>query len=420
MENKRQTLNRNKTIATGLMVGAALLFFIARSRHELGAWEWVGAFAEAAMVGAFADWFAIVALFRHPLGLPIPHTAIIKNKKGAIAGNLASFIRDKFLAPAALTTKLRAYNPAERLSNYLLQTHHAEVMAQGMSRILAESLDFLDDERVQKVLRTALTERIEKFDLAAATGLILDTLRNKHRHQVVLDDLLSRGAAWISTPEAQAGLALAIDNMIKKDYPMISMFIPNREQFAQGAGEKIVRRLNEYLQEVSVDPEHKLRQTFDRTVSEFILRLQSDEGLRAQIEAIKLEAIHNDQLAAYVQSLAGDLKEWLRKDLQQADSRVRQKTAAAISGMAGALAADQELQDSLNKHLEKLIITYGDPLRSAIAKHITETMQAWETEEFVNEIELSIGSDLQFIRMNGTLVGGLIGLVLHAVGLLLR
>jgi uncharacterized membrane-anchored protein YjiN (DUF445 family) len=289
-----------------------------------------------------------------------------------------------------------------------------------MSRILAESLDFLDDERVQKVVRTALTERIEKFDLSTSAGILLDTLRNKNRHQVVLDDLLCRGAAWISTPEAQAGLAATIDKLIKKEYPMLSAFIPNRDQFAQGAGEKIVRQLNAYLQEVSNDPEHKLRQAFDRTVSEFSLRLQSDADLRAQVEAIKLEAVHNDQIAAYVQSLAGDLKEWLSRDLQQPDSRDREKTAAAISGMAGALAADQGLKDSLNEHLEKLIITYGEPLRSAIAKHITETMQAWETEEFVNEVELSIGSDLQFIRMNGTLVGGLIGLVLHAVGLLLR
>ena len=420
MENRRQTLNRNKTIATGLMVGAALLFFVARSRHELGVWEWVGAFAEAAMIGAFADWFAVVALFRHPLGLPIPHTAIIKNKKGVIAGNLADFIRDKFLAPAALTAKLRVYNPAERLSIYLLETHNTELLAQGMSRVLAESLDFLDDERVQKVVRSALSERIEKFDLSTTAGLILDTLRNKNRHQVVLDDLLGRGAAWISTPEAQASLGQTIDKLIKKEYPMLSVFIPNRDQFAQGAGEKIVRQLNEYLQEVSADPEHKLRQAFDRTVSEFILRLQSDAELRAQVEAIKLEAVHNDQIAAYVQSLAGDLKEWLSQDLQQPDSRVRKKTAAAITGMAGALAADQGLKDSLNEHLEKLMMTYGEPLRSAIAKHITETMQAWETEEFVDEIELSIGSDLQFIRMNGTLVGGLIGLVLHAVGLLLR
>lgn len=420
MENKRRILNRNKTIATGLMVGAALLFFVARSRQQLGIWEWIGAFAEAAMIGAFADWFAVVALFRHPLGLPIPHTAIIKNKKGVIAGNLADFIRDKFLAPATLTAKLRDYNPAERLSRYLFDTQNADLLAQGLSRILAESLDFIDDERVQKIVRAALSERIEKFDLATSAGILLDTFRHKNRHQDVLDNLLGRAAAWISTPEAQARLGQTIDSLIKKEYPMLSMFIPNRDEFAQGAGEKIVKKLNEYLQEVSADPEHKFRQSFDRAVSEFSLRLQSDAELRAQIEAIKVEAVQNDQISAYVRSLADDLKEWLSHDLQQPDSKVRQKSAAAISGMAGALAANQELQDSLNEHLEKLIITYGEPLRGAIAKHITETMQAWETEEFVNEIELSIGSDLQFIRMNGTLVGGLIGIILHAVGLLLR
>jgi uncharacterized membrane-anchored protein YjiN (DUF445 family) len=315
--------------------------------------------------------------------------------------------------------KLRAYNPAERLSRYFLDTQNAGLLAQGLSRLLTQSLDFIDDERVQKVVRAALSERIEKFDLSTAAGLLLDTIRHNNRHQDVLDDLLSRGAAWISTAEAQASLALAIDKLIKKEYPVLSVFIPNRDQFAQGAGEKIVRRLNEYLQEVSVDPEHKLRQAFDGAVSEFSRRLQSDAELRAQIEAIKGEATHNDQLSAYVQSLASDLKEWLSLDLQQPGSRVQEKMAEAIGGIAGALAAQPELQDSLNEHLEKMIITYGDPLRSAIAKHITETMQDWETEEYVNEIELTIGSDLQFIRMNGTLVGGIIGLVLHAIGLLL-
>lgn len=420
MEIRRQRLNRNKAMATSFMAGAALLFIIARSQHELGIWEWIGAFAEAAMVGAIADWFAVVALFRRPFGLPIPHTAIIRNKKTVIAGNLADFIRDKFLAPATLTAKLHAYNPANRLSSYLVDPVNAEQLARGICRVFAESLDFLHDERVQKVVRTAFADQVDKFDLSTSAGMVLDTLRNKNRHQAVLDDLLCRGAAWISTPEAQASLAGAIDNLIKKEYPMISMLLPNREQFAQGAGEKIVRRLNEYLQEVSSDPEHKLRHSFDRTVVEFIRRLQFDDNLRAQIESIKLEIAHNDLIAAYVQSLADDLREWLHHDLQQPGSKVREKSAAAISGIAATLATNLELQASLNDHLEKLLVTYGDPLRAAIAKHVSETMQGWEVDDFVNEIELSIGSDLQFIRMNGTLVGGLIGLLLHAIGLFLQ
>jgi uncharacterized membrane-anchored protein YjiN (DUF445 family) len=134
MDSRKQVLNRNKMIATGLMVGAALLFVVARLQKGHGAWEWVAAFAEAAMVGALADWFAVVALFRHPLGVPIPHTAIIKNKKDVIAGNLAGFIRDKFLASDTLIAKLRAYNPAEHLAGYLMSRSNAAAWL-GLTRL---------------------------------------------------------------------------------------------------------------------------------------------------------------------------------------------------------------------------------------------------------------------------------------------
>lgn len=419
MDNKKRMLTRNKTIATGLMIVAAILFVVARAHQGHGAWEWIAAFSEAAMVGALADWFAVVALFRHPLGIPIPHTAIIRNKKDAIAGSLADFIRDKFLAPETLTDKLRAYNPAERLTAYLMSGNNADALAKGFTRVFSDSLDIIDDERVQKILLAALSDRIENFDLSSSAGVLLDTLRNDNRHQVVLDEMLSRCAAWISTPEAQTKLANAIDNLVKKEYPLLSHFIPNRDQFSQGAGEKIVRNINEYIQEVSVDPDHTLRQSFDTTVTDFIVRLKTDQVLRTQIETIKLEAVHNTFLAEYVKNLGSDLKVWLCNDLKQPDSNIRKKAAEVIAGFARTLAHNRELKNSLNEHLEKLVIKYGDAGRTAIAKHISDTVQEWEPDEYVNEIELSIGSDLQFIRMNGTLVGGMIGLCLHAIGLLL-
>lgn len=420
MENKIRILRRNKTIATGLMIGAAILFVVARTQKGHGAWEWIAAFAEAAMVGALADWFAVVALFRHPLGIPIPHTAIIKNKKDAIAGNLANFIRDKFLAPEALTAKLREYNPADRLATYLISGSNADTLAKGLARLISDSLHVIDDERVQKILRGALGERIENFDLSSSAGILLDTLRNNNRHQMVLDDLLSRIAVWFSTPDAQTNLANAIDNLVKKEYPLLSQFIPNRDQFSKGAGEKIVKGLNEYIQTVNDDPTHKLRQSFDNAVTDFIIRLKSDHELRAQIETLKLEAVHNTFLSDYVKNLASDLKDWLCNDLKQPHSKIQEKTAEAISGFGRSLAKNRELKDSLNEHLELLVINYGDTVRTAIAKHISETVQKWEADEYVTEIELSIGSDLQFIRMNGTLVGGVIGLMLHAIGLLLE
>lgn len=419
VDSRKRILARNKAIASGLMAAAAILFVVARTQKGHGAWEWVAAFSEAAMVGALADWFAVVALFRHPLGIPIPHTAIIKNKKDAIAGNLADFIRDKFLAPETLIGKLREQNPAERLTVYLMSGNNADELASGLTRVFSDSLGFLDDDRVQHILRAAVSDRIENFDLSSSAGVLLDTLRNDNRHQIVLDDMLNRFAVWLSTPESQAKLANSIDTMVTKEYPLLSHFIPNRDQFSKGAGEKIVRRLNEYIQEVNADPAHELRHAFDDAVTGFIARLKTDRELRHKIEAIKLEAVQNPFLSEYVLNLIGDLKIWLNNDLKQPHSMIREKIAEAVSGLGRTLSRNHALQDSLNEHLEKMVTNYGDRLRTAIARHISETVQQWETDDYVAEIELSIGSDLQFIRMNGTLVGGVIGLLLHAVALLL-
>lgn len=418
MDERKRLLIRNKRIATGLMVGAAVLFVFARSREGHGAWEWLAAFAEAAMVGALADWFAVVALFRHPLGVPIPHTAIIKNKKDTIAGNLAGFIRDKFLASDTLIAKLREYNPAEHLAAYLMSKDNAAVMAKGLSRVLADSLDFIDDERVQQLLRAALNNRIESIDLSTSAGAVLDTLRKGNRHQIVLDDILNRFAAWLATAEAQARLASSIDEMCKKEYPILSAFIPNRDQFSKGAGEKVASRINAFIQEVNADPAHEVRYRFDTTVTEFVARLKSDPVLRGKIEAIKLEVVQNQSIADYAKNIGNDLKNWLTSDLQQPHSKMQERFSAFVAGLGTTLSENSGLKESLNEYLETLILHYGDSLRSAITGHISGTVQQWENDDYTNEIELSIGSDLQFIRMNGTLVGGFIGLLLHAVSLL--
>lgn len=419
MDERKRLLIRNKTIATGLTIGAAILFVVARSQKGDGAWEWLAAFAEAAMVGALADWFAVVALFRHPLGVPIPHTAIITSKKETIAGNLADFIRDKFLAGDTLTAKLREYNPGGHLAAYLMSQEHANGLARGIRRLLADSLDFIDDERVQQLLRSALANRLDRFDLSSSAGEILQALRKDNRHQIVLDDLLNRLASWLGTDEAQARLAKSIDDMCSKEYPILSVFIPNRDQFARGAGEKVARRINAFIQDVNADPCHEVRYRFDTVVTEFIARLKSDPVLRGKVEAIKHEVVHNEFIADYVQSIGNDLKRWLEGDLHQPNSKVEEKIAAAVAGLGTTLAQNRGLQESLNEHLESLLVRYGDALRTAIAGHISGTVQKWDNDAYISEIELSIGSDLQFIRMNGTLVGGIIGLLLHAISLLL-
>ncbi len=417
MENRRKLLIRNKRIATGLMIGAAILFVIARMQKGNGIWEWIAAFAEASMVGALADWFAVVAMFRHPLGLPIPHTAIIKNKKEAIASNLAKFIREKFIANDTLITKLQAYNPAEHLAVYLISRDNAAGISKGLSRLMADSLDFMDNEHIQQFLRAALASKIEGFDLSTSVGNILEKLRKDNRHQVLLDEMLCRFADWLATEEAQNRLAGSIDDLCTKEYPILSVFIPNREQFTRGAGEKVAKRLNDFIQTVNEDPEHQLRQRFDTVVTDFIARLQTDSALRAKVEGLKLELLNNRLISDYAKSIANDLKNWLTADLQQDDSKVRDKIAGAVEGLGLTLSDSLELKKLLNEYIERLLLRHGDTLRETVARHISGTVNTWETDDYSNDIELSIGSDLQFIRMNGTLVGGLIGLLLHALSL---
>ena len=207
--------------------------------------------------------------------------------------------------------------------------------------------------------------------------------------------------------------------MCTKEYPLLSAFIPKRDQFAKGVGEKVTNRLNAFIQEVNADPCHEFRYKFDTAVTEFTARLKSDPALRDGIEAIKREVVHDQSIADYAKSIGNDLKSWLSDDLAQPHSKVQDRISAAVAGLGTTLSRNRGLRESLNEHLETLVLHYGDTLRTAVAGHISGTMQQWESDDYTSEIELSIGSDLQFIRMNGTLVGGVIGLLLHAVALLL-
>jgi uncharacterized membrane-anchored protein YjiN (DUF445 family) len=419
MIDKRRTLRKNKALAGGMMVVAAILFVVARWHKGAGGWEWVGAFAEAAMIGALADWFAVVALFRHPLGVPIPHTAIIPNKKEAIADSLAVFIRDKFLATEALVGKLKKLNPAEHLTRYLMSRDNAAGLAVGIGRVIADSLDFIDDERVQGIIREALRNRLDRLDVATSAGTLIELLRRDNRHQAVLDDLLGRLGGWLAIPESQNKIAGAIDNWVATEYPLISRFIPNREQFAKGAGEKLVKRVNEFIQAVNEDPGHELRNHFDAMVGEFAVKLKSDPSLRNGVEALKRNMMGSLPLADYVKNLWNDLETWVKDDLNRPGSRIQGYITGAAAGLGKTLSESAELKDSINDHLETMVRRHADGLRTGFAKHVSGTMRQWEEDDFVREIELSIGSDLQFIRMNGTLVGGMIGVLLHAVSKLI-
>ncbi|WP_026840620.1 DUF445 domain-containing protein [Citrifermentans bremense] len=419
LDERRTALKKNKMIAVALMAGAAVLFIVARLQRGSGGWEWVAAFAEAAMVGALADWFAVVALFRHPLGLPIPHTAIIADKRETIADNLARFIQEKFLTTEVLVEKMKEFDPARQLCRYLTSRENAEGLARGVARILSESIGFLEDERVSRIVMAAMHDRIGKFDLAGSAAGLLESLRKDDRHQAVLDEILRRLGAWLGTPESQEKIAIALDNWVDTEYPLLSKFIPNRPQFSRSAGEKIIDKVSGFLNLVNADPDHELRQEFDRAVGDFIAKLKHDSGTREKVAELKREVLDNEQLSHYAKNLVADLKQWMADDLDRPLSSIRAKIADAAVGLGNTLAENADLADSVNEHLERVVRNYADSLRAGFSRHIAGTVKEWKEEEFIEEIELSIGSDLQFIRMNGTLVGGMIGILLHAVSLLI-
>lgn len=248
---KVAALARMKRIATVLFVAVTILFVVARREG----WPWVAAFAEAAMIGALADWFAVVALFRRPLGLPIPHTAILPRNKARLADNLAIFIRDRFLDTQSLVTRLRAAQPADRIAAWLQDEKNARLLADRIAVLLAESLDFMDDKRVRRLVLHALRRRAGTLDLAAGVGRIMDVLTEDGRHQALLDEGLRKLAAWLDDPAVKEGFAGMIVDVASKEYPkvvsMLGLVGINPAELGEKVSVGIVAGVNGLLDEVA-------------------------------------------------------------------------------------------------------------------------------------------------------------------------
>jgi len=419
---KQQQLSNMKRSATALLAGVTFLFILARWQQGMGLWGWVAAFAEAAMIGALADWFAVVALFKRPLGLPIPHTAIIPRNKERIADNLALFVRDKFLATDTLVEKIRGFDPAQKIAGWLNAGNNADLFAGKALALVANGLDFIDDARVQRALHTAVQQRMGQLDLGQTIGGLLDILTEDNRHQLLLNEALRKLATALDDPASQKALAGMIIEVAGREYPglmqMLGM-VADPEEFSQKISTSLVASINSWLHEIGDDPAHPRRQQFDQVVADFLQRMKNDPALHQKIDRWKQQLLGSPQAAQYIDGLWGQLKTWLRDDLAQDDSALRTKIADGARHMGQWLADNPALRDSINDHMADAARGMASDLRDTIALHIASTVKQWEDSELVRELELSVGSDLQFIRINGTVVGGLIGIVLHAIVLYL-
>jgi len=418
VDPRRAQLRRLKAIAVGLLLLMLAGFVVSHLQGEQGIWAWVSAFCEAAAVGALADWFAVVALFRRPMGLPIPHTAIIPRGKDRIADSLAFFVRDQFLEPASLMAKLQVFDPAARLGNWLSEPDRARLLADTVRGWLLQALDFFDEAAVRRRLHGFVVQQLRQWNAAATLGELLDLLTADGRHQRVLDEGLQRLARWLEQPEVKERASQLIVRYIQREWPTLSStvsWVKPIDEIGDSLAERLARAVLDELQQVLAEPGHPLRQDYEQWVGSYTQRLREDPALAARIEQMKKDMIDHPALQDYVQGLWSRIHASLRADLQQEESAIAGYLQRSVAALGRSLAADPALRDALNQHLLEGAQRLTLRLREGVTGHIASTVKAWDERHLVDQLELSVGRDLQFIRFNGTLVGGLIGLLLHAV-----
>jgi uncharacterized membrane-anchored protein YjiN (DUF445 family) len=403
-------LARMKAIALGLLATAGLVYVAASvllPPHP--AWGYVAAFAEAAMVGAIADWFAVVALFRHPLGLPIPHTAIIPSNKNRIGENLATFICANFLSTQQVLAKLAQFDPAARLARWLSEPRHAESLASHVAAALRYAIGVLDDDRVRAFFRATMVARLDQVDVSRVAGQLLDVLTADRRHQRLLDGMLLQLARMLDDETIKAEVAEVVAAEVK-----YLRFVGLDNVAGRYATEKMVSGVVRLVGEMGSDPEHPLRVRFDEFVAEFIGRLQDDPELRMKGEAIKQELLAHPALSGYLHGLWSQMIVWMQGDLVAADSILRGQVVLGTRSLGERLGADAAMQGWINEQIRTAAPRWIERYREDIRQYIVARVGDWNAAEMTNELERNIGRDLQFIRINGTLVGGLVGLAIYS------
>jgi uncharacterized membrane-anchored protein YjiN (DUF445 family) len=415
-ESSGDALLRMKRVALGLLCGAALLYALASALHaQHPVWSYVAAFSEAAMVGAIADWFAVVALFRHPLGLPIPHTAIIPSNKDRIGAKLAGFICDNFLSTEQVLGKLRQFDAAGRIADWLARPASGEKLGEWGVAATRYGLSAFDDERVRDFMGRAAAAGLEKIDLSRLTGQALDALTAGGRHQALLDDVLQQVAGLLEGDEVQAHITEAIAREIKT-----LRYVGLDQVAAKLATRKIVAAVARTIGELAAEPDHPMRKRFDHFVDDFVVRLKLDPEFQQRGEQIRAELIAHPALGDYLHGLWGELLAWLQDDLGRSDSAIRQRIASMAGALGARLQGDEAIRRWINEQIEAAAPLTIERYREDIRRYIEERVGEWNAQEMTLELERHIGRDLQFIRINGTLVGGLVGLLIHTVTQLLR
>ena len=412
-EVKRVRLVQMKRVATLMLVGVAVLFVVTRFLESRYPWlGFVRAFAEAAMVGGIADWFAVTALFRHPMGIPIPHTAIVPSRKDRIGTALGNFVQRNFLTREVVSGKIAAMQLGNRAAQWLSRPENSRRLARHAAHGLSGAVGVLRDDDVQALVDRGIVSRLRRMQAAPLMARLFELLTAGGRHQALLDDALRLAAKFLYENEAM------IRERVKAESPW---WVPGAVD--SRVGDKIVSGVEKTLVAVAADPDHPLRQRYDEAVDRFVLSLRENPETIARFEQIKLDVLAHPGVAEFSREVWGDVKgriasyaEQVADDAEQAPDQLEQW----LAGLGHTVLQDPVLSAKVNGWIVEMVAYAVDQAREEVATLISTTVAAWDAHATSRKIELQIGRDLQFIRINGTLVGGLVGLILYAVGLLLH
>jgi uncharacterized membrane-anchored protein YjiN (DUF445 family) len=405
---RARDLRRIKRVATALLVFTASLFIVARHFEPTHwAWGYVAAFAAAATVGGLADWYAVVALFRRPLGLPIPHTAIIQRNHLRIADTLGSFIETNFLAPEPVEARLSEVDFAALVAEWLSDRERAAALAGFVMQLLPQALGAIEQSGLKGFLGKRIMTELERVELAPLAAGLLGAVTEKGRHQRLLDELLGALEKVLTDEETLA----ALRERIRKELPALFNLYRADAYLLR----KIVASTSGFVQDARADPRHPLRLEFDSFVKSFIDRLRSSQALARRAEDLKRELLARPEITALAEGAWESLRSFLEQDARAPDSQVRRQLEAMLVDIGGQLARDPAIRAEINRGMVRVLADFVQSQKSGVGRFIADQVKGWDIDMLIGRIELTVGHDLQYIRFNGAMIGGLAGLALHAL-----
>jgi uncharacterized membrane-anchored protein YjiN (DUF445 family) len=396
-----------KVVATGLLVVMAVVFAIARALGPAYSWlGYVKSFAEAAMVGGLADWFAVTALFRHPLGMPIPHTAIIPRNKDRIGEALANFIRENFLIPSVVARRMQRLDVAGAAGRFL-QTPAGEGtrIRAGASRLIADIFESLDDERLGGIVKGAISTRLRKMELSPLLGHALASAINEERHVPMLEAAIRWTARALDANEQ------LIREMVRKKANWVLKLAGLDEKLA----DSVIEGLRKLTIEMSTDPAHPIRIKVEEALAQLANDLQARPETRERVERIKEQLLDNQSVNLWLDALWQKGREAVIKAARNPDAVLAGKVGEVLKSMGGTLEKDKRIRGAINEFARRAVVGMAASYGGSIVKLVSETVRGWDAQTVTNRLEAAVGRDLQYIRINGTLVGGLVGLLLRVI-----